>query len=99
MSQHLSCFFLLIVASVSSHQSIVLPSYHGWFHSHQRRPNANGAYFIMQFAGGEADLDVFATFGLRADDPLLDHRTLRSHLRIVMTAIFQQFCRTSGNTG
>ena len=47
-------------------------------------PTANGAYFSMQLANGEDELDVFAVFGLRADRTALDARALRSHFRKVL---------------
>ncbi|KAF6227501.1 hypothetical protein HO173_012241 [Letharia columbiana] len=42
-------------------------------------PKANGAYFSEQLAKGEANLDVFAIFGLHANGPVLDRRALCSH--------------------
>lgn len=35
----------------------------------------------MQLAGGEAELDVFAVYGLPADGGILDHREICSHFR------------------
>lgn len=54
--------------------------------------NAPGSYFASQIALGAAEhLDVFAVFGLHADDFQLTLRGVRYHLRtVVMRHVFER---------